>query len=98
MKMDYCQNCQAGTSSPEAYERLLHDAIHGDATLFTRWDEVKQSWIFIDEIHRYWEKAETPFPNYCAGTWGPESAHELLRKDGRKWWIGVNEDTNSCMI
>ena len=88
VKMDFCQNCQMGMSSPEAYERLLHDALRGDATLFTRWDEVKHSWIFIDKIHEMWANKEIDFPNYASGTWGPESADELLAKDGRIWWVG----------
>ena len=88
VKMDYCQNCENGASSPEAYERLLHDAIRGDATLFTRWDEVKHSWIFVDMIHAMWDKKDLAFPNYVAGTWGPEAVHELMKQDGRKWWIG----------
>ena len=88
VKMDYCQNCENGVSSPEAYERLLHDALRGDATLFTRWDEVKHSWIFIDMIHAMWDKKELEFPNYAAGTWGPEASRRLLEKDGRKWWVG----------
>lgn len=92
VKMDFCQNCQMGMSSPEAYERLLHDAIRGDATLFTRWDEVKHSWIFIDMIHSMWDIKDLNFPNYASGTWGPKAAHELLNKDGRKWWVGEKPD------
>lgn len=88
VKMDFCQNCQMGMSSPEAYERLLHDALRGDATLFTRWDEVKHSWIFIDKIHEMWENEKIDFPNYASGTWGPAAADELLAKDGRIWWVG----------
>ena len=86
VNMDFCQNCQNGMSSPEAYERLLHDAIRGDATLFTRWDEVKYSWMFVDMIHDMWKKEKAHFPNYEAGTWGPKAAQELLEKDGRRWW------------
>ncbi|MCK5129809.1 MAG: glucose-6-phosphate dehydrogenase [Clostridiales bacterium] len=87
VNMNFCQNCETGVSSPEAYERLLHDALRGDATLFTRWDEVKQSWILIDAILAKWGKKTLHFPNYKAGTWGPETAHELLGKDGRRWWV-----------
>ncbi len=91
VKMDFCQNCQMGMSSPEAYERLLNDTMRGDATLFTRWDEVKHSWIFTDMIREIWEGQDLEFPNYAAGTWGPREAHDLLEKDGRKWWIGDEE-------
>ena len=87
VEMDFCQNCQVGVSSPEAYERLLHDALRGDATLFTRWDEVKYSWILIDAISNLRENDKHIFPNYKAGTWGPEKADELLGNDNRKWWL-----------
>ncbi len=88
VKMDFCQNCEMGMISPEAYERLLHDALRGDATLFTRWDEVKYSWIFVDSIRKIWDSRDLSFPNYASGTWGPEAADKLLEKDGRKWWVG----------
>lgn len=86
VKMDFCQNCQTGVNSPEAYERLLFDAMRGDATLFTSWEEIKYSWIFADKIEKLWEKQAFYFPNYKAGTWGPQKAMDLLEKDNRKWW------------
>lgn len=86
VQMDFCQNCEIGSNSPEAYERLLYDVMKGDSTLFTRWDEVEYSWRFIDTIAKAWEREKPLFPNYDAGTWGPKEADELLRKDGRKWW------------
>lgn len=86
VNMDFCQNCQIGTNSPEAYERLLYDIMLGDQTLFTRWDEVEYSWRFIDKLSRAWERIKPDFPNYAAGSTGPKAADELLVKDGRKWW------------
>jgi glucose-6-phosphate 1-dehydrogenase len=86
VKMDFCQNCQTGVNSPEAYERLLFDVIRGDATLFTRWEELKYSWIFTDNIGKVWSKSKPEFPNYKPGTWGPKEAMALIQKDGRKWW------------
>ncbi len=83
--MDYCQNCQVGMNSPEAYERLLIDVIKGDATLFTRWDEVEYSWKFIDSIINAWKEYEPNFPNYDPGTWGPKESDLLLQKDNRFW-------------
>jgi len=83
--MDFCQNCNEGSVSPDAYERLLFDVLRGDSTLFTRWDEVEYSWRFIDNIAAVWRKEQPNFPNYSAGTWGPEEAKELIEKDGRKW-------------
>ncbi|MFW6035146.1 MAG: glucose-6-phosphate dehydrogenase [Halothermotrichaceae bacterium] len=87
VKMDYCQNCQIGVNSPEAYERLVYDILRGDQTLFTRWDEVKHSWQFVDQIADAWEKVEPDFPNYISGSTGPKAADELLERDGRKWWL-----------
>jgi len=86
VQMDYCQNCQLGDNSPEAYERLLFDIMRGDSTLFTRWDEVEYSWRFIDKIAERWIDEKPEFPNYKAGTLGPEAADKMLRSDGRSWW------------
>ena len=87
VRMDFCQNCELPHNSPEAYERLIADAIRGDTTLFTRWDEVEYQWRFIDTIIKTWQDTEPGFPNYEAGTWGPEEAEALLRRDGRRWHI-----------
>ncbi len=81
--MEFCHECTFGPNSPEAYERLLHDVMQGDQTLFTRWDEVHHSWKLIDRIAKAWEGvAPTP---YEAGSWGPKEADKLIEKDGRKW-------------
>ncbi|MBE3574258.1 MAG: glucose-6-phosphate dehydrogenase [Firmicutes bacterium] len=84
--MDFCRNCGTTANSPEAYERLLFDVMRGDATLFTRWDEVSLAWEFVDPIARAWEQTTPDFPNYPAGSWGPEAARNLLHQDGRSWW------------
>jgi len=87
IRLDFCQNCEVGVNSPEAYERLLYDVMRGDPTLFTRWDEVEAAWRFIDPITAAWAAAGPPqFPNYAAGQWGPAAAQELLTRDGRSWW------------
>ena len=86
VKMDFCQNCQVGSNSPEAYERLIHDVIRGDSTLFTRWDEVESSWKLVDRIEETWRNQPNEFPNYDAGTWGPKEADQLLERDNRTWW------------
>jgi tripartite-type tricarboxylate transporter receptor subunit TctC len=52
--MEFCQSCQIGLNTPEAYERLIHDAVRGDSTYFTRWDEVAQAWEFVDKIAQAW--------------------------------------------
>lgn len=86
VKMDFCQNCETVANSPEAYERLIHDATRGDSTLFTRWDEVEFSWSLVDSIVNAWKNEAPDFPNYKAGSTGPEDADKLLLEDGRKWW------------
>ncbi|MFH1023733.1 MAG: glucose-6-phosphate dehydrogenase [Planctomycetota bacterium] len=84
--MDFTYGTSFGKEPPEAYERLLLDAMRGDATLFTRVDEVDAAWQFVTPILRAWEAAPPPeFPNYAAGTPGPREAEELLGRDGRKW-------------
>jgi glucose-6-phosphate 1-dehydrogenase len=70
--------------SPEAYERLLHDALLGDATLFTRADEVEAEWRIVDPILEAWASASAP-PIYEAGSQGPPEADELLAVRGRSW-------------
>jgi len=85
VQMDFCQNCQVGINSPEAYERLLIDVMLGDSTLFARWDEVYYSWKFIDQIINFWDKGDPIFPNYEEGTYGPKASMKLLERDGKKW-------------
>lgn len=78
VKMDFCQNCEVGFNSPEAYERLLYDVMKGDATLFARWDEVEYSWRFIDTIIEYWKQENPPLYIYEDNTWGPKEALKLI--------------------
>jgi glucose-6-phosphate 1-dehydrogenase len=71
---------------PEAYERLLLDAIHGDASLFTRSDEIELAWQLIDPIASGWAAADQePVATYDPGSWGPAQADELVARDGRRW-------------
>ena len=87
VKMDFQYSTSFGKGSPEAYERLLLDAMAGDATLFARRDEVEEAWRFVDEIEHAWHKATTPpaMAEYPAGSWGPKEADDLLHRDGRRW-------------
>jgi glucose-6-phosphate 1-dehydrogenase len=87
VKMDFHYGTSFGKASPEAYERLLLDAMAGDATLFARRDEVEQAWAFIDVIEEAWSAKEDAPKVYAypAGSWGPEEADELLARDGRSW-------------
>lgn len=87
IKLEYCNNCVDAINTPEAYERLLYDCMNGDATNFTHWDEVALSWKYVDPISEAWsEKKADSFPNYRAGSMGPEAAYELLKQDGFRWW------------
>jgi glucose-6-phosphate 1-dehydrogenase len=73
------------------YEVLLHKAMPGDATLFSRTDVVESAWQIVQPILDAWSTtAPTDFPNYAAGSWGPRAAYELLERDGRRWVEIVN--------
>jgi glucose-6-phosphate 1-dehydrogenase len=75
-----------GKSSANGYERLLLDAMLGDATLFAHRDGVEATWTLLTPILDQWASSKPKgFPNYAAGTWGPESGDELLARDGRAW-------------
>jgi glucose-6-phosphate 1-dehydrogenase len=82
--MEFCNNCEEG--SPEAYERLLHEAIEGDSTFFTRWDEVALAWKFVDPIRRAFDRNLVPLYQYEAGSWGPQQVDQLLAEEGAHWW------------
>ena len=83
--MDFLYGGSFRTGLPEAYERLILDAMLGDQTLFTRTDEVEEQWSLVDAIVAAWRRDRPSFPNYAAGTWGPASADELIQRDGREW-------------
>jgi glucose-6-phosphate 1-dehydrogenase len=86
VKMDFNYEETFGIEPPEAYERLLLDCLIGDATLFTRSDEVQAQWAFTTRILEAWQTyAVRHLPVYEAGTWGPPSADEFINKDGRSW-------------
>ena len=87
VKMDFHYGTSFGKASPEAYERLLLDAMSGDATLFARRDEVEGAWRFIDNIEHAWHASSgaPPLCEYPSGSWGPKEADELLARDGRTW-------------
>jgi glucose-6-phosphate 1-dehydrogenase len=84
--MDFLYGASFMTEAPSAYETLLMDALRGDATLFTRSDEVEAAWGIAGDILEAWGSLPVPeFPNYEAGTWGPEEADRLMAQDGRRW-------------
>jgi glucose-6-phosphate 1-dehydrogenase len=87
LKMDFEYQDTFGKAPPEAYERLLLDAALGDSTLFTRSDEVEQSWTFFEPVLESSLEPGIILPSYRSGTWGPKEADELLARDGRQWQI-----------
>ena len=86
VNMDFTYGSSFAGDAPEAYETLLLDAMLGDASLFTRADEVEAAWGIVTPIIDAWLDMPPPeFPNYDAGTWGPREADELIEHDGRHW-------------
>jgi glucose-6-phosphate 1-dehydrogenase len=86
VRMHFSYDAEFGAYTPEAYERLLLEAMVGDATLFIRRDEVEVAWQIVDSIRQGW--GETRLTNrefYAAGTWGPVAADDLLDQNGHAW-------------
>ncbi|HEX8982438.1 MAG TPA: glucose-6-phosphate dehydrogenase [Ktedonobacterales bacterium] len=85
VNMDFLYGSSFGVEPPEAYERLLLDAMLGDSTLFTRIDETELAWTLVDTIVRDWNVTNTSLSRYEPGTWGPKEADTLIERDGRTW-------------
>jgi glucose-6-phosphate 1-dehydrogenase len=87
------QDAFGGRAIPDAYERLLLDALHGDASLFTRSDEIEQAWSIMDPIiSGLATDPDIPPPYiYEPGSWGPDQADKFLALDGRTWLRGCGE-------
>jgi glucose-6-phosphate 1-dehydrogenase len=86
VKMDFRYGQVYGHESPEAYERLLLDAMAGDPTLFIRGDETENSWMIFDQVLQAWVRQKSQgLPQYAAGQWGPAAADALIERDGRIW-------------
>jgi len=86
VSMDFNYGTGFGVVSAPAYERLIGDAMRGDATLFTRWDAVETAWnVVMPVLDRWQATVDDNFPNYAAGSQGPPSADRLLIADGRDW-------------
>ncbi|MPY86521.1 MAG: glucose-6-phosphate dehydrogenase [Luteitalea sp.] len=86
VKMNFHYEDYFGESPSTGYETLLYDSMMGDATLFHRADIVEEGWEKVMPVLDAWQhEPVTDFPNYAAGSWGPEAADELLRRDGRSW-------------
>jgi glucose-6-phosphate 1-dehydrogenase len=84
VNMEFLYGTSFISQSPEAYERLIMDAMRGDPTLFTRNDEVEAQWRICDPVLRAWESSQDSLPQYEAGSQGPEVANDLLL-DGHRW-------------
>lgn len=83
MEFDYAREFH--TVPTTGYERLLHDCMVGDQTLFQRADMVETAWSVIQPIQDVWQALPAHFPNYAAGSWGPAAAEDLIDRDGREW-------------
>jgi glucose-6-phosphate 1-dehydrogenase len=107
VEMDFHFGDAFGTTAlPDAYERLLLDALAGDASLFARADEIELSWQIIDPIQTGWDQGVSPMAGdweavtapplefYEQGTWGPLGADRLLRRTGRHWRLGCYSEEN----
>jgi glucose-6-phosphate 1-dehydrogenase len=94
VKMQFNYKQAFGSEPPDAYERLLLDVITGDATLFTRSDEVLAAWTFTTRILEAWQKHPVRnLPVYEAGTWGPPGADEFIERDNREWQVCCMDDS-----
>jgi glucose-6-phosphate 1-dehydrogenase len=100
--LDFLYKTAFKVEPPEAYERLINDALHGDQTLFIRGDEAEAAWKVIDPIEQAWAKSNTPPEQYTPGTWGPKKAMDLIELDsGRRWFQnddGEPEPIIACSI
>ena len=87
-----------GIVFPDAYERLLLDALKGDASLFARSDGIEIAWALLEPVLRGWEKNPevSPLRSYARKTWGPAEAHDLLAREGHVWRLGCGEE--GCLL
>jgi glucose-6-phosphate 1-dehydrogenase len=86
VNMDFGYGATFGREDASPYERLILDCMKGNQTLFDRSDGVEAAWALIDPVLQVWESdAKIEFPNYAAGTWGPQAADALIERDGRSW-------------
>jgi glucose-6-phosphate 1-dehydrogenase len=99
--MDMFYKTTFNVEPPEAYERLIFDAMTGDQTLFIRGDEVEAAWSVVDPIEQLWANTKTPPQEYRPGSWGPQRALDLIEQDGRRWMhsnMGDAEPTVACAL
>ena len=89
----------AGQTIPEAYQRLLQDALDGDASLFIRSDQIEEAWRIVDPLIAAWEDPypDSPLHPYEPGSQGPEAADALLAADGRAWLTGHSDHPGAAV-
>ena len=85
VNMDFRYGTSFGKKSPDAYERLLLDAMLGDSTLFGRGDMVEIAWGVLMPVLDAWQKPADHFPNYESGSWGPSEGDQFMEREGRRW-------------
>ena len=99
--LDFLYKTTFNKEPPEAYERLIFDAMTGDQTLFIRGDEAEAAWAVIDPIEQGWANEKAQADEYKPGTWGPKRAMELIELDGRRWLHsgdGEGEPVVACSL
>lgn len=91
--LSFCYAESFKVQPPEAYETLLADVIAGDGTLFMRADQETEAWKIVSPVLEAWaEHPPSDFPNYPAGSWGPEAGEALIARDGRAWHALLPEE------
>jgi glucose-6-phosphate 1-dehydrogenase len=99
--LDFNYKTAFKVEAPEAYERLIYDAMSGDQTLFIRGDEAEAAWAVIDPIEEGWRQSKRPPETYTPGSWGPKRSLELIELDGRRWLHagdGESEPIIACSL
>jgi glucose-6-phosphate 1-dehydrogenase len=99
--LDFRYSSAFGKEPPDAYERLIHDAMTGDQTLFIRADEAEAAWGVVDPIAKAWAEAKDKPERYEPGSWGPAGAMRLIELDGRRWMRsgdGEEEPIIACSL
>ena len=87
VRMTFAYESSFASATPEAYERLLLDALNGDPSLFLRRDEVEASWRVVDSIRKAWEVGDMPkLVDYAPGSWGPQEADGLFDDPYARWY------------
>ena len=93
VNMEFHYNNRFGEHAlPDAYERLLLDALKGDASLFARSDEIDRAWELVDPLLAAWEtQLDKSIAFYETGSWGPTEANNFITQDNRKWILGCGD-------